>query len=513
MKLFRSKRLRLDGAVARAARREAARAGKWFYFGRDDRSPIGAWFKRLRLDGAVARAARREARRDDRSPIRGLPKASHRYFAVSLFAVALTIPSLTATVSPSVITAEIFIVEEGNPIEEDVYVASTSGQVEGLIDGDLTIITGDLTISGTITGSVIAMTSGTVRVEAGGLIGGSLRSASPSVVIDGTVDGDTLVTGAGLSIGESGSVGSDVIYFGGVFAADGSVGRDVRGRMITARIDGRIGRDLDIAVEFLTIGASAEVGGDVLYRSANDASISSDAEIAGGVFVLPAQSNFFYGLLLTLANIIGFLGFIVAGFLAFWLLRSTGEAAVAAISSNPIKSLLIGMGVVLAGPIVVILLAATLVGLPLAALVLFAMLLGLIFGPVPWVTAGADLLFSRLKRKPGLFGAFAIGAVLWRFGIWIIPVVGALLYLVALIWGIGGWVLGGWRIREAREREREVLPAAMIVEDDEIPEGWEYPLAPEGSAAVAAQTSLTDRVAGVMADPDSDDDDPPQTDA
>jgi hypothetical protein len=129
------------------------------------------------------------------------------------------------------------------------------------------------------------------------------------------------------------------------------------------------------------------------------------------------------------------------------------------------------------------------------------------------VTAGADLLFRRLKRKPGLFGAFAIGAVLWRFGIWIIPVVGALLYLIALIWGIGGWVLGGWRIREAREREREVLPEAMIVEEDEIPEGWEYPLAPEGSAAVAAQASLTDRVAGVMADPDSDDDDPPETDA
>ncbi|GMQ84792.1 MAG: hypothetical protein BMS9Abin07_0357 [Acidimicrobiia bacterium] len=437
-----------------------------------------------------------------------------RYLAVSLVAVALTVPSLAATVSPSVITAEFFIVEEDNPIEEDVYVASTSGRVEGLIDGDLTIVTGDLTISGTITGSVIALTSGTVRVEADGVIGGSLRSVSPSVVIDGTVDGDMLVTGGGLSVGDTGSVGSDVIYFGGVFAMDGSVGRDVRGRMFTAGINGSVGRDLDIAVEFLSIGESAEVGGDVLYRSANDASISSDAEIAGGVFVLPAQANFFYGLLLTLANIIGFLAFIVAGLLAFWLFRSTGEAAVGAISSNPIKTLLLGLGIVLAGPVAVVLLAATLVGLPLAALVLFTMLLSLIFGPIPWVTAGADLLFRPLKRKPGLFGAFVIGAVLWRFGIWIIPVVGALLYIIALVWGIGGWALGGWRIREARDREREVLPEAMIVEDDEIPEGWEYPLAPEGSAAVAAQVSFADRVAGVMGEPEPEStDDTPDTDA
>ena len=63
------------GAVARAARREAARAGKWPHFCRDDRSPIGARSMRLRKEGAirsvsakvicgaVARAARREAAR------------------------------------------------------------------------------------------------------------------------------------------------------------------------------------------------------------------------------------------------------------------------------------------------------------------------------------------------------------------------------------------------------------------------------------------------------------------
>ena len=90
MKPYRSKRLRLNGAVARAARREAARAGKWIHFRRDDQSSIGARSERLRqigrdqvsvgeaIRGAVARAARREAARAGKMALRnearsGLP--------------------------------------------------------------------------------------------------------------------------------------------------------------------------------------------------------------------------------------------------------------------------------------------------------------------------------------------------------------------------------------------------------------------------------------------------------
>lgn len=405
---------------------------------------------------------------------------SNRYWAVSVVAVVIAIPALIAPLLATVITAEFFIVKEGETISEDAIVASTSASIEGMIDGNLTIITGDLTISGTVTGSVMALSAGTVRIAPGGVVGGSLQTVSPSVEVEGTVEGDTLVTGAGLTIAEGGSVGRDVIEFGGAFSLRGAVGRDVRGRMLTSGIDGVVGRDLDIAVELLTIGASAEIGGDVLYRSTNEAAISDSAVISGEIIALPAQSNFFYGVLLTLANIITFLGFLVAGLFTLWLFRSTGEAAVLAIEQSPLKTVLVGVGVVVAGPVVVVLLAATLAGLPLAALLVFGLLLGLIFGPIPSVTVFGDLL---LRRRAGLFGAFVLGAVLWRAAIWGfslvgVGAVGALLFLIAQVWGVGGWVLGGWRVREARNRERDALPEGMLVDPGELPEGWEYPLAP-----------------------------------
>ena len=55
------------------------------------------------------------------------------------------------------------------------------------IDGDLVITTGSLSISGTVAGDVLALTSGTVRIEPEGVVEGSLRAVSPRVVVEGDV--------------------------------------------------------------------------------------------------------------------------------------------------------------------------------------------------------------------------------------------------------------------------------------------------------------------------------------
>ncbi|MEA2022933.1 MAG: polymer-forming cytoskeletal protein [Actinomycetota bacterium] len=398
-----------------------------------------------------------------------------RYRAVTFVALLFAVAPLLAAIAPSVVTTDLFIVDEDDPITEDVYVASTSGRVEGIIDGDLVITTGDLSISGIVTGNVLALTSGAVRLEQGGVIEGSLRTATPQVQVDGEIGGDLFVTGIATGIGSSGVVGRDVIMFGGTLTIDGTVGRDVRGRLFNASVSGTVGRDIDLAVQRLVVDDGASVSGDVLYRSTNDAVIS-DGTVSGQIVQLPAQSNFIFGVILTLANIIGFLAFIVSGIFLLWLFRATGAAAVEAVEKHPVKTGLVGLGSLIGAPLLVLLLAITLVGLPLAMLLMIAMLLAFVFGPIPAVGAVGDLL---LRRKGGLFGGFLIGAVLWRLGIWLIPFVGAFIYLAGLIWGTGGWVLAAWRLRKTRPAEREALPAALMAEEDDIPEDWAYPLPPE----------------------------------
>jgi hypothetical protein len=240
-----------------------------------------------------------------------------------------------------------------------------------------------------------------------------------------------------------------------------------------------VGRDIDLAVQRLVVDSSASVDGDVLYRSTNTALIS-DGTVSGQIVQLPAQSNFVFGVILMIANVVGFLAFVVSGFVLLWLFRSTGAAAIEAVEKHPFKTGLIGLLSLIAAPLLVLFFAFTLVGLPLAVVLLVALLLALVFGPIPAVGAVGDLI---LRRKGGLFGGFLLGAVLWRLGIWLIPFVGALIYLAGLIWGVGGWVLAAWRLSKARPIEREALPEALVVKTDEILEDWEYPLPPSSLAS------------------------------
>ena len=362
-------------------------------------------------------------------------------FGVFAFAV---VPSVSFA---SLITTDIFIVTEEDVVDEDVYVTSTRGAVEGTIDGDLTIFTGDLVISGDVTGSVTVFSSGSVVVEQTGTIQGSLRGASVNVTIEGEVRGDVFMTAASLVVTDTGSVGRDAMLFGGTGRVEGSVARDVRGRTLRLVIDGAVGGDVDVATQKLEFGPDAEVGGDVLYRSPRGASGIESVAIAGTLTRLPAQSNFVYGIILTLANVVGFFGFLLAGITFLWLVRATGARATGSVLTHPIKSLAVGIAAVIILPVAVVLVALTLVGIPIAILLLLAAVAMFIVGPVPSVSALGNLV---LVRRGGLFGAFLMGALLWRLGIWIVPVVGGLIYLLGLVWGIGGWILGALASRNAR---------------------------------------------------------------
>ncbi|GMR02378.1 MAG: hypothetical protein BMS9Abin20_0712 [Acidimicrobiia bacterium] len=399
--------------------------------------------------------------------------SSSRHFALAFFGVlAIAVPSLTTFAA--LVTTDLFIVTQEDPIDEDVYVTSVSGNVEGVIDGDLTIFTGGLTISGRVTGTVTVFSSGSVVVEPSGRIDGSLRGTAADVTVRGDVRDDLFVTAVSVVVEENGSVGRDALVFGGVGRIEGTVGRDVRGRSMRLIVDGTVGGDLDVATQKLRIGPSATVGGDVLYRSPVDADLPPEASIRGTVTRLPTQSNFIYGVILAMANIIGFLGFAVAGLVLLWAMPGSGSRAVGAVLTRPVRSLLVGLLTVLALPVTIVILAVTLVGLPLAILLVFVGIALFIVGPIPAVTAlGNRILF----RRGGLFGAFLVGAVLWRLGIWLIPVVGGLVYLLGLVWGVGAWVLGALAARRSEPMPVALLPKSLIAQP-QIPLDWEPPLAP-----------------------------------
>ncbi len=373
-----------------------------------------------------------------------------------------------------IVTTNIYLVSADEVEDEDLYVASASARIDGTVEGDLVISTGDLQISGTVTGDVLVLSHGNVAVT--GDIGGSLRGIARSVVIEGTVGDDATI--AAVSTQLSGTVGRDLLMFGGSLEMDGEVQRNVNGRMLSAVFDGKVGHDIDIAVGNLTLKGATVVAGDVLYRSGNTATIASTVEVASQLEQLPARGSWGVELVLTIATVVGFFGFLFGGVVLLWLFRRTGPRAVESVLTRPLRAAAVGVGALILIPILILVLMLTLVGVPVAVALLVLMILGLLFGPVPAVTAiGSKILRGRW----GLFAAFFVGAAIWRLGIWLIPLVGFGLYLGALAVGIGGWVVAIWEQRRETPLEADLLPRTeprLVPATVPSPVGWDAPLAP-----------------------------------
>ncbi|MCP4964356.1 MAG: hypothetical protein GY926_03890 [bacterium] len=396
--------------------------------------------------------------------------AATSVLGLALFGALLPLRGIVA----EIVTTNIFLVAADELEDEDLYVASASAKIDGTVEGDLTISTGDLLINGEITGDVFVLSQGTVEVT--GTIGGSLRGTARTVIIDGSIGDDLAV--AAVTTRVSGTVGRDVLVFGGSFELDGEVKRDISGRMLSAGIDGKVGHDVDIAVGNLTLGPSTVIAGDLLYRSGSDADIAATAQVGSQIAKLPTRGAFGVEVVLTIATILGFFSFLFSGIVLLWLFRRTGPGAVTAVLERPLRAAAIGVGALIALPILVLVLMVTLVGIPVALALLVLLLLALLFGPVPAVTAAGS---KMLRGRWGLFAAFFLGATLWRLGIWLIPVVGFGLYLGALVVGLGGWLVAIWEHRRETPVSADLLPrspapvgAAVIPS----PVGWDAPLAP-----------------------------------
>ena len=333
----------------------------------------------------------------------------------------------------------IYLVVDDDVQDEDAYVLADTARIAGVVDGDLVIAAGNLTISGVVTGDVLIASSGSLVIS--GEVQGAVRGFAREVVIEetGTVGDDLAV--AAVTIDVRGAVGRDAIVFGGKLTLTGSIFRDLHGRFVKGDLNGAVGRNVDVATGSLDVGPRAMVDGSLLYRSNRNADVDPAAVVAGQFERLSPRPSFFVDVWWTLATILGIFAFVFTGLLLLWLLPGTTSLAVLAIVGRPWRTLMFGLGVLVLVPVVVVGFAVSLVGVPVAALLAVLYLLAFFFGPIPAVTA----LGTRLPGGRGsVYGAFIVGALVWRLGLFLLSFVAGALYVIALVWGVGGWAVATW---------------------------------------------------------------------
>jgi hypothetical protein len=364
---------------------------------------------------------------------------------VAIFLVALGSRAGAAETA----TSDLVIISEDDTVEDDLYAAGLKVVVEGVVEGDLLATAAEeVVISGEVRGSVIAVTP---SVSVSGVVGGSVRAVGSRLDITGTVGRDVVASVIDAGLGPESTVTGDVLVYAFGLAAAGSVGGNLEGTQARLRLEGEVSGDVDVTVGRMTITGPLTVGGDLGYRSPQEAEGMGQATVEGTVaHKTPLPPNIRVRALALLTRFLVVIGLTAAALLVAWGWPERTASAASAGRARPLGAywrgaLVTFMPLLIAGvAALVVVLAPATASLPLLA----------IFAPLVLLTASIVLVLSLVAGAPavltlghvipgkrGIYASIVLGSMIVGLA-WLIPIVGWLVPFVVVPFGLGSWILG-----------------------------------------------------------------------
>jgi cytoskeletal protein CcmA (bactofilin family) len=332
----------------------------------------------------------------------------------------------------------------GEALSEDLYAAGGEVDIGADLQGDLVAAGGRVRVRQRVQGDVTA-TGGEVTVL--GEVQDDVRAAGGEVSLEGAIGGDAVAAGGRVVLRPGARVAGSAWLAGGTVEVGGHVQHRVRAAGRRVRIAGQVDGNVEVAAMHLEVLPGARIRGALSYRSPNVAQIDPGAQIGGPVTHRPSRmadrmgtafSIFLWAVAAMLLSTLA-----VAGIAMLLLFPDAMARAGRTIASDPGKSLLLGLLLLFVAPVAVAILMATLVGIPLAFGVLALYAFWSLFGLITGIVFLGDLGLRLTRRRPSrgwqiVFFLVALALLGLLQGV---PLVGSLLVLAALIFGLGAWSL------------------------------------------------------------------------
>ena len=377
-------------------------------------------------------------------------------------------------------------VGQGETIVHDLYAAAGSVDIRGTIKGDLVAAGGVVDVTGSVDGDVVAAggsvnlngnVGGDIFVSGGdvditGSVSDHVRAAGGSVRVDAVVGDDVIAGGGSVTLGSGASVAGDLIVGAGSAKVDGVVHGDALLGVEKATIGGTVKGNVEMIGDRLTLESTARLEGNLTYTSERELTMETGAQVLGEtVRIVPTTRLLWFievkssGPVRTVEWVITrvqwFLGILIVALLVLWLAPVTLRAARDTIVDSPWRTLGLGALLLIAVPIAVAFVAffALLVGgfaaVPVVAVPVtaYAALL-MLASPVIALLLGHYALRLASRGSPPAWQSITSGAIILAL-IGAIPVLNVIVFVLALLFGFGAWLLVAYRCyTQARAEER-----------------------------------------------------------
>ncbi len=331
--------------------------------------------------------------------------------------VLLAIPSVSSASSVFRYSETVTVAAE-QAVEGDLYGLADTVVVSGEVTEDLLSIGESVTINGQV-GADVAAVAGTINLD--GIVGDDVRLVGGAITIAGEVKGDLVVVAHSLKVLSTAKISGDILFFGTKADISGQVGKSIYGTSESLRIDAVVGADVDIRTAALTLGDRAEITGMVKYASASELNRAQNARVAGKVVrndplvtETPSRRDVLVPLLIMM----------FAALVWYLLFARLLERVVTQATVHPLRSMLIGFGLVFLTPIAAIILLMSMLG-GLVGLILFFLYFGvlIISMTVTGVVTGAYVLKLVSSTKSVSVPVVVLGTALTYLLVFM-PVVG-----------------------------------------------------------------------------------------
>jgi hypothetical protein len=326
-------------------------------------------------------------------------------------------------------------VDAGESIDDTVFLGGKTVIVAGVVDGDVFAAAERVEVTGTVRGNLY---SAGESVTIGGEVGGNVHAAGKNVELDTKVGGSGFLAGknviltegselarggflAGESVRAKGRVGRGLYFGAEKMELSGSVERAVRGygRQVTVSSSGSVGGDLHVTVPD---DGAAEIDDGATVHGETVIDIHEEKERRA--FLYP---GFYFGVLAKT------LALLIIGLVLITLFPSLRPSAPES-SKEVLRDMGIGFVAIVATPVVMLLIAMTVIGIPVSivlgmvyALLLYASTLVVAYFVAQRFPAEDN---RRLVMWTGL-------SLLVIFFVVEIPLVGAGLCFLISIFGMG----------------------------------------------------------------------------
>ncbi len=365
-----------------------------------------------------------------------------KYIASFLLVFAFCIPA-HASAETVVRIGQDIVVDANQVVEGDYYVSVGpfgNTTMSGEVTGDMYAFGGMVTANGAITND-LTIIGGSAQLHA--TVTDDVRIVAGEVTVAEHVGGDLFVIAGVLKILSTATIDGDVIFFGGSAEIDGTVSGSILGTSQTMRVDATVAKNIDVkTTQALTLGDTAVVGGYVTYKSLNPLVRGQHAVVQGEVHQASVVSeNTDESVQYNRAAFIPAFITLFTTLSLFLLFRRELTVLVARIHSAVLKSALFGISVVLLGPLVSVVLMATVLGLFIGILSLATITIMYILGYALSGVVLGSYLAKWFTNHPTVSLLWVVCGSLVLQALLFIPVFGVTAVIVIFAITVGGIVV------------------------------------------------------------------------